>query len=58
MELAGCSRPRSVALSKVCDILPISVISRDHPGVALKLLQESYWRQREASGFRSRKDRR
>ncbi|MCA3275756.1 MAG: hypothetical protein ING09_08205 [Roseomonas sp.] len=57
MELAGYSRPRGVALSMVSDIPQTNVIPCDERGVALELPQESRWRQSEASGFGSRKNR-
>lgn len=58
IELAGYSRPRGVALSMVNDIPQTNVIPCDQRGVALELPHESRWRQSEASGFRSGKDRR
>jgi hypothetical protein len=57
IELAGYSRPRGVALSMVSDIPQTNVIPCDQRGVALELQQESHWRQSEASGFGSRKNR-
>ncbi|MCA3277695.1 MAG: hypothetical protein ING10_00340 [Roseomonas sp.] len=57
IELAGYSRPRGVALSMVSDIPQTNVIPCDRRGVALELPHEARWRQSEASGFRSGKDR-